>query len=1002
MSRRTKSLLAFASRSLSRGFGWRGRSSQATNLRAEALESRDLLSVSGTVPSIVGTVFLDSNENGTFTPGEEVAGATVRLFEDDGDGVLELNGQDTQFGPDQTTDAQGKYCFMGISAAKSYFVVQPTQVVGGVSLVQRVSGLIAPGSPNLIIDGFQTNQAVTANPPAPSSDGTTLAFPDETEVIGAERDMFAELESGVGTVELLVNPFNLLPVAQFNTSSGVNGRAIITWDGDDADAGPTPTMGLGGRDLTQGGLNTGISMNLGIDAAGAGRTIEILLYEGSSGNFSKATAAIPVTDGTATGFLYVPFSDFTGPVQPNDVDAIQLVINATGEGTSADGQVDVIGVVGPKTFDIANDPGTDLSVTKTNSLTNVAPGGPISYTITVQNLGPLDVTGAKVSDIIPATIVNPTYTSVTTGTVTGNTASGSGNINDTINITVGSTVVYTVTGTVASSAQGSITNTATVDAPEGTPDKDLTNNTSDKTNTLTPTVDLSITKTNSLAQVTPGGSINYTITVSNLGPSDVTGATIQDTFPASLTNVTYTSAGSNGVVTGNTLNGSGNINDTVNMASGSVITYTVSGTVAANTTSAITNTATVAAPQGTTESNTANNSSSHTDEVTPTVDLVVTKTNNKTIVDPGETVTYTLTVQNNGPGNVTGAQFVDNFPSSLTNINYTSVASGGASGNTASGSGSISQLLTLPSGGLVVYTVTATVSPTATGTISNTASVTAPSTVIESNPANNAATDTDTVRPAADLTITKTNNTTTVKAGQPVTYTIVARNLGPATAANAVITDLMPGQLTNVTFTSTAAGGATGNTAAGSGNINDTVTMPSNSTITYTVVGTVSPEATGNLSNTASITAPPGTVDPTPNNNSATEIDAIDELLARISGFVYVDLNDDGVKDAGEPGIPDVTINLRQNGNTARTLLTDANGAYDFEDLQPGTYDIVEVQPTQFADGKDTVAGPIGSVTAKNQFTATVPRGAHASNLLFGELNLRPSKRDLLASRFRT
>jgi hypothetical protein len=167
-------------------------------------------------------------------------------------------------------------------------------------------------------------------------------------------------------------------------------------------------------------------------------------------------------------------------------------------------------------------------------------------------------------------------------------------------------------------------------------------------------------------------------------------------------------------------------------------------------------------------------------------------------------------------------------------------------------------------------------------------------------------------------------------------------------------------------------------------------------------VGTVSPEATGNLSNTASITAPPGTVDPTPNNNSATEIDAIDELLARISGFVYVDLNDDGVKDAGEPGIPDVTINLRQNGNTARTLLTDANGAYDFEDLQPGTYDIVEVQPTQFADGKDTVAGPIGSVTAKNQFTATVPRGAHASNLLFGELNLRPSKRDLLASRFRT
>ncbi len=110
------------------------------------------------------------------------------------------------------------------------------------SLTQQVTALIQPGTPNLIIDSFQTTQTVTADPPAPSSDGSTLGFANETEAIGGERDLFAELTSGVGTVELAVNAFNLLPVMQFNTSSGVNGRAVVTWDGDDNDASPTPAM----------------------------------------------------------------------------------------------------------------------------------------------------------------------------------------------------------------------------------------------------------------------------------------------------------------------------------------------------------------------------------------------------------------------------------------------------------------------------------------------------------------------------------------------------------------------------------------------------------------------------------------------------------------------------------------------------------------------------------------------------------------------------------------
>ena len=224
--------------------------------------------------------------------------------------------------------------------------------MGSTSLPLQVSPLIRPGSVNLVIDQFQTSQTVEASPPPPSSQSNTLAFPNENEVIGAERDLFVELTSGASEVRLRVNPFGLLPVLQFDATSGVQGRSIVTWDGTDGDGNPVPTMGLGGRDLTEAGQNVGFAMNLGIDPSGAGEQITILLYQGNSSNVSTATAAIPVTDGTATGFLFVPFSSFVGPVSPSNVDAIQLQV---GNGVaSADGQIDVIGVVGPKVHNFAN------------------------------------------------------------------------------------------------------------------------------------------------------------------------------------------------------------------------------------------------------------------------------------------------------------------------------------------------------------------------------------------------------------------------------------------------------------------------------------------------------------------------------------------------------------------------------------------------------------------------------------------------------------------------
>jgi uncharacterized repeat protein (TIGR01451 family) len=131
------------------------------------------------------------------------------------------------------------------------------------------------------------------------------------------------------------------------------------------------------------------------------------------------------------------------------------------------------------------------------------------------------------------------------------------------------------------------------------------------------------------------------------------------------------------------------------------------------------------------------------------------------------------------------------------------------------------------------------------------------------------------VTPAADLTITNTDGQATYVPGTSVTYTIVVSNSGPSPVVGATVTDVFPAAIVSDVSTASATGGATGFTASGSGNINDTVTMPVNSTITYTVTASISPSATGNLVNTASVTPPANVTDPNPNNNMATDTDTL-------------------------------------------------------------------------------------------------------------------------------
>ncbi len=142
-----------------------------------------------------------------------------------------------------------------------------------------------------------------------------------------------------------------------------------------------------------------------------------------------------------------------------------------------------------------------------------------------------------------------------------------------------------------------------------------------------------------------------------------------------------------------------------------------------------------------------------------------------------------------------------------------------------------------------------------------------------------------------------------------------------------------------------------------------------------------------------------------------------------ISGFVYVDRNNDGqlaFNDSANPElvIPAVSVNLFAINNATATLLrtiqTDAIGRYIFDNLTAGTYRVTQTQPIEFLDGLDTIghittssggSAPVGSsagTAGADRFDNIVlTSGALGHMYNFGERGLLPayvSKRYLLGT----
>jgi len=108
-----------------------------------------------------------------------------------------------------------------------------------------------------------------------------------------------------------------------------------------------------------------------------------------------------------------------------------------------------------------------------------------------------------------------------------------------------------------------------------------------------------------------------------------------------------------------------------------------------------------------------------------------------------------------------------------------------------------------------------------------------------------------------------------------------------------------------------------------------------------------------------------------------------------LGDFVWNDLNEDGVQDFGEPGLPNVTVQLLDAAESVlTTTITDANGRYSFSALAANTYKIKAVKPNGFkkspqnAGGDDALDSDIGQgektgniVIGSGVFDATVDAG---------------------------
>ncbi|HWY77830.1 MAG TPA: proprotein convertase P-domain-containing protein [Verrucomicrobiae bacterium] len=304
-------------------------------------------------------------------------------------------------------------------------------------------------------------------------------------------------------------------------------------------------------------------------------------------------------------------------------------------------------------------PGTDLAVGLTSNPGPIIVGDNIIYTMNVTNNGPNTATNVSLNETLPSSVIYLGSTasqgtvSFQGGVVTCNMGTLSAGSNATVTVTVQTTIA------------GIITATALVGDTQTDPDP---SNNSVSLNTVVnvPTADLTLSMVGTPNPVLLGGTLTYTINVTNHGPSTATQIIATNLLPASVSFVSANpSQGSVGASGANVIWSVGSLGKGAS-ASVSIATRVSTSSSALGT---IVAKAGVSAHE--TDPQPGNNTATVITQVTPAADLSLSMTGNPNAVIYGSNVTYTLTVLNFGPSSATNVHIGDTFPVGMTYVSGT-------------------------------------------------------------------------------------------------------------------------------------------------------------------------------------------------------------------------------------------------------------------------------------------------------------------------------------------
>ena len=530
----------------------------------------------------------------------------------------------------------------------------------------------------------------------------------------------------------------------------------------------------------------------------------------------------------------------------------------------------------------------------------------------------------------------------------------------------GASATLTIEGTVDAGQSGNvITNTttaATGDQVDPSTDGDILE---ESVAINTPVADLVTVKTLASGDATPdeGDVVTFEITVTNDGPDAATGVFLTDFLPSGLT-----ATAANGTVSQGSYDPATGIFGIGTIASGDTVTLTLEGTVDAGEGGNTITNITTAATGDQVDPSTVGDDLDESVVVNDAADLVTVKTlaSGDSTPEEGDTVTFQIDVTNNGAAQATNVSLTDLLPAGIT-LTGGSISQG--SYDTANG---LFDIGTLNVGEIATITLTGTVDAGQGGnTITNITTAATGDQIDPSTVGDDLEESVDVVDNTTDLITTKglDSGDNTPDEGDLVTFVINVFNNGPITATNVSLTDFLPVGLTATVENGTVSQGFY-DPATGVFNVGD---LQAGETATLFIEGTVDAGQGGNAIVNSTTAATGDQVDPSTVGDDLVERVNVNEpvapLLGSIGNLVFEDLNNNGIRDAGDPGEPGVTIELLDGNGDAIldaagnpiTTVTDANGFYEFTDLEAGDYRVRSSLPAahfftaQDAGNDDTI-----------------------------------------------